>query len=106
MPPSFAITELLIVLTASFCSLKLRKCYPFAAIGIILFGLAALIGVYRFLSGEVEQLASIHKYFSRSNNGTAGFSACASTRRLNASCDNSRFRYGVSALLGCGGGGD
>ena len=65
MPPSFAITELLIVLTASFCSLKLRKCYPFAAIGIILFGLAALIGVYRFLSGEVEQLASIHKYFSQ-----------------------------------------
>ena len=65
MPPSFAITELLIVLTAAFCCLKLRKCYPFAAIGIILFGLAALIGVYRFLSGEVDQLASIHKYFSQ-----------------------------------------
>ena len=65
MPPSFAITELVIVLTAAFCSVKLRKCYPFASIGIILFGLAALIGVYRFLSGEVEQLASIHKYFSQ-----------------------------------------
>lgn len=65
MPPSFAITELLIVLTAAFCFLKLRKKNPFAAIGISLFGLAALIGVYRFLSGEVDQLASIHKYISQ-----------------------------------------
>jgi hypothetical protein len=65
MPPSFAITELLIVLTAAFCFLRLRKHYPFAAIGISLFGLAALIGVYRFLSGEVDQLASIHKYISQ-----------------------------------------
>ncbi|MDC0422637.1 hypothetical protein OAN06_06810, partial [Hellea sp.] len=65
MPPSFAITELLIVLTAAFCFLKLRKDYPFAAIGISLFGLSALIGVYRFLSGEVDQLASIHKYISQ-----------------------------------------
>ena len=65
MPPSFAITELVIVLTAAFCSVKLRKCYPFASIGIILFGLAALIGVYRFSSGQVDQLASIHKYISQ-----------------------------------------
>ena len=65
MPPSFAVTELLIVLTAYFCSLKLRKYYPFAVIGISLFGLAALIGVYRFSSGQVDQLASIHKYISQ-----------------------------------------
>ena len=65
MPPSFAVTELLIVLTAYFCSLKLRKHYPFAVIGISLFGLAALIGVYRFSSGQVDQLASIHKYISQ-----------------------------------------
>ena len=92
MPPSFAVTELLIVLTAAFCSLKLRKDYPFAAIGISLFGLAALIGVYRFSSGQVDQLASIHKYISQAG-ALSGVNANIDRNNISSSTSSAKARH-------------
>ncbi|MGB0905918.1 MAG: hypothetical protein ACPGVT_00385 [Maricaulaceae bacterium] len=61
MPPHYAITEAFITLAAIWCAWKL---FPrgqwMGAVGVLMFGAAAAIGVYRFPSGQVEELARLH----------------------------------------------
>lgn len=63
MPPHYAISEAFIVIAALYCGWKLARCSQWmGAIGVLLFGAAASIGVYRFPSGLVAELASIHRW--------------------------------------------
>ncbi len=63
MPPHFAISEAFIVLAALYCGWKLyRNGFWMAAVGVICFGAAASVGVYRFPSGQVDALADIHRW--------------------------------------------
>ena len=65
MPNSYAIPEVLIVLVAVWAALKCwRSGYMFAAIGILLLGSAAAIGIVRILSAPNEVLATAHKTVS------------------------------------------
>ncbi len=64
--PHYAISEAFIVLAAIWCAARLsRSAYWLAALGIAVFGFAAAIGVYRFGSNQIAELASFHKYFSQ-----------------------------------------
>ncbi|MEP2987820.1 MAG: hypothetical protein ABJN65_04660 [Parasphingorhabdus sp.] len=64
--PHYAISEAFIVLVAIWCMVRLsRSGYGLAALGSAIFGLAAAIGVYRFGTGEITELASFHKNFSQ-----------------------------------------
>lgn len=63
MPPHYAISEAFIVLAALYCGWRLaRQSQWMGAIGILLFGAAASIGVYRFPTGQVEELAAFHRW--------------------------------------------
>ncbi|MEP3891273.1 MAG: hypothetical protein ABJN69_12510 [Hellea sp.] len=63
MPPHYAISEAFIVIAALYCAWKLtRNSQWIGALGVLLFGAAASIGVYRFPSGQVAELASIHRW--------------------------------------------
>jgi len=58
----YAITELFIVLAALYGARQLRAHdLHFAVIGLLIFGAAAFIGVVRFPSGQIEQLADLHR---------------------------------------------
>ena len=64
--PHYAISEALIVLAAIWCVLRLsRSSLWLAALGTAIFGLAAAIGVYRFGTNQIVELASFHKNFSQ-----------------------------------------
>lgn len=63
MPPHYAISEALIVLAALYCGWRLfRRDQWMGAIGVLLFGAAASIGVYRFPTGQVQELAAVHRW--------------------------------------------
>lgn len=63
MPPHYAISEAFIVIAALYCGWKLAsRTQLMGAIGVLLFGAAASIGVYRFPSEQVAELASIHRW--------------------------------------------
>lgn len=63
MPPHFAISEAFIVLAAIYCGWALyRSGFWMASVGVLCFGAAAAVGVYRFPSGHVEALADIHRW--------------------------------------------
>lgn len=63
MPPHYAISEAFIVIAALYCGWKLAsRSQWMGAIGVLFFGAAASIGVYRFPSGQVAELASIHRW--------------------------------------------
>jgi hypothetical protein len=65
MPNSYAIPEILIVLIALWAGQKCwRAGYIFAAIGILLLGSAAAIGIVRILSAPNEALTMAHKTVS------------------------------------------
>ncbi len=58
----YAITELFIVLAALYGGRQLLAHeLHFAALGFLIFGAAAFIGVIRFPSGQIEQLAGLHR---------------------------------------------
>ena len=58
----YAITELFIVLAALYGARQLLAHeLHFAALGFLIFGAAASIGVIRFPSGQIEQLAGLHR---------------------------------------------
>lgn len=58
----YAITELFIVLAALYGARQLRAHdLNFAALGFLIFGAAAFIGVIRFPSGQIEELADLHR---------------------------------------------
>ena len=62
MPAHYAISEAFITLAALWCAWKLfGRGQWMGAIGSLLFGAAAAIGIYRFPSGQVEELAHIHR---------------------------------------------
>ncbi len=62
MAPHYAISEALIVLAALWCGWKLyHRGQWIGAIGTLLFGAAAAVGVYRFPSGQIEELANFHR---------------------------------------------
>lgn len=64
--PHYAISEAVIVLSAIWCTLRLSQSgHWFAGLGSAIFGLAAAIGVYRFGTGEIMELASFHKSLSQ-----------------------------------------
>ncbi|WP_109356285.1 hypothetical protein [Sphingorhabdus sp. EL138] len=70
--PHYAISEALIVLAAIWCVLRLSRLnHWFAALGIAIFGFAAAIGVYRFGTNQIEELASFHKNFSQTGGSVA-----------------------------------
>ncbi|GGX73603.1 hypothetical protein GCM10011309_24600 [Litorimonas cladophorae] len=78
MPAHYAISEAFITLAALYCGWKLfTSGYKFAAIGTLLFGAAAAIGIYRFPSGKVEELAHIHAIAGQLG-GLAGIGLIAS----------------------------
>ena len=61
----YAITELIIVLAALYGARQLRvHRLHFATIGFLIFGAAAFIGVIRFPSGQIDQLADLHRLAS------------------------------------------
>ena len=63
MPPHYALSEAFIVIVALYCAWKLAQNSQWiGALGVLLFGAAASIGVYRFPSGQVEELASFHRW--------------------------------------------
>lgn len=62
MAPHYAISEAFIVLAALWCGWKLfRRAHWMGASGTLLFGAAAAVGVYRFPSGQIEELANFHR---------------------------------------------
>ena len=62
----FALSELLIVLAAVICAVKLGKARMWLATsGSLLFGVIAAIGAFRFGSGEIDTLAQFHQSFSQ-----------------------------------------
>ncbi|MEP2958914.1 hypothetical protein [Parasphingorhabdus sp.] len=63
-----------------------------AAIGSIIFGLAAAIGVYRFGTGQIAELGGFHKDFSQTGGAIA--MALMSAQLLFASTLVKRFSYG------------
>lgn len=78
MPPHYAISEAFIVLAALYCGWKLARGSQWAgALGVLLFGAAASIGVYRFPTGQVAELAAIHKWAGQIG-GLAGMALIAS----------------------------
>lgn len=78
MPPHYAISEAFIVLAALYCGWKLfHRGQWMGAIGVLLFGAAASIGVYRFPSGQVQELAAVHSWAGQIG-GLVGMSLIAS----------------------------
>ncbi|MEH6702128.1 hypothetical protein [Parasphingorhabdus sp.] len=64
--PHYAISEVFIVLAAIWCILRLSQSrHWLAALGSAIFGMAAAIGVYRFGTNQIADLASFHKNFSQ-----------------------------------------
>lgn len=64
--PHYALSEAFIVFAAIWCVQRLlRSSHWFAALGIAIFGFAAAIGVYRFGTNQIVELASFHKNFSQ-----------------------------------------
>lgn len=62
MPPHYAISEAFIVIAALWCGIILiKRGQTLGAVGMFAFGLAASIGVYRFPSGQVQELAVLHR---------------------------------------------
>lgn len=62
MAPHYAISEALIVLAALWCGWRFfHRGQWMGAIGTLLFGAAAAVGVYRFPSGQIEELANFHR---------------------------------------------
>lgn len=70
--PHYALSEALIVLAAIWVCLRLaRRSSWFGALGVAIFGLAAGIGIVRFSLGQIEELATFHRDFSRIGGATA-----------------------------------
>lgn len=70
--PLFAISELLIVVAALWCSLTLAKDKRWlAAMGVAILGAIAAIGVYRFGLNHIDALAAFHKSASQIGGGFA-----------------------------------
>ncbi len=64
--PHYAISEAFIVLVAIWCVLRLSQSGLWlVALGIAVFGFAAAIGVYRFGTNQIVELASFHKNVSQ-----------------------------------------
>jgi len=78
MPPHYAVSEALIVIAALYAGWVLANRNQWmGAIGVLLFGAAAAIGVYRFPSGQVQELAALHKWAGQIG-GLTGMSLIAS----------------------------
>lgn len=70
--PHFALSELLIVVAAIICAVKLGKAAMWlAAAGSLLFGVIAAIGAFRFGLGEMDALEEIHQLFSQTGGAIA-----------------------------------
>lgn len=79
MPLHFAITDALVALIGAWGTWRmLREREPVAGLGFALFALAGFIGTMRITSGQIDQLAMVHKIASQLG-GIAGLVLLLST---------------------------
>lgn len=98
MAPHYAISEAFIVLAALWSGWKLfRRGQWVGAIGTLLFGAAAAVGVYRFPSGQVEELANFHRLAGQLG-GLVGMALIAS-ELLKSALPTSKSNASVVATL-------
>ena len=66
MPLHYALTDALVALVAARGAWRMLQSHqPVAALGFALFALAGLIGTVRITSGQIEQMAMLHKMASQ-----------------------------------------
>ncbi|MCE7999791.1 MAG: hypothetical protein HEP70_13105 [Rhodobiaceae bacterium] len=65
--PHYALSEAVLVVAALWAALRLfRGGYMLASVGVVLFGLAAAMGVWRFGTNSIDEWASVHRMLSLS----------------------------------------
>lgn len=63
--PHYALSEAVLVVAALWAAMRLfRGGYMLASVGVLLFGLAAAMGVWRFGTNSIDEWASVHRMLS------------------------------------------
>ena len=63
--PHYALSEAVLVVVALWAAMRLfRGGYMLASVGVLLFGLAAAMGVWRFGTNSIDEWASVHRMLS------------------------------------------